>query len=116
MVDMTIGAFEMLNDEHICTFAQATRVLPEVNGRRPHPSTIWRWARKGVFGIKLETRRIGGRFVTSREALERFARRLAEVDAAERPEPTDQRSKARSDKQRESDVRRAERELRKAGI
>lgn len=35
-------------------------------------STIWRWAQRGVGGIKLETVKIGGKKLTSRQALTRF--------------------------------------------
>jgi len=70
----------MLHDEQIITFSEAAKSLPAINGRKPHASTIWRWARKGVNGIRLETRRLGGRFVTSLEALERFSEKLAGID------------------------------------
>ena len=68
----------MLLSEKICTFAEAAKRLPRIDGRRPHTSTVWRWARRGIFGIRLECRRIGGRFVTSTEALDRFTARLAQ--------------------------------------
>ena len=70
----------MLMTEKILTFSEAARRLPKVGGKRPHPSTIWRWGRKGLHGIRLETRRVGGRFVTSEEALERFTKELAEIE------------------------------------
>ena len=72
----------MLSSEKIVSFTEASKLLPVINGRRIHPSALWRWARKGVKGVRLETRRLGGRFVTSMEAIERFSKALAEVDAA----------------------------------
>lgn len=69
----------MLFDEEPLTLTEATKALPSLNGRRLHVSTLWRWARKGVHGVQLETRRIGVRIVTSREALERFTKTLAEL-------------------------------------
>ena len=72
----------MLLEEKVVSFTEAAKALPVINGRKIHPSALWRWARKGVKGVRLETRRLGGRFVTSMEAIERFSKALAEVDAA----------------------------------
>lgn len=33
-------------------------------GFRPHPSTAWRWTKKGVRGVRLQTAVLGGRPVT----------------------------------------------------
>ncbi len=54
--------------EHLLTLAQAMHELPN----RPSPSTAWRWHRKGIHGVRLETTVVGGRRYTSREALDRF--------------------------------------------
>lgn len=64
------------------TLTEAARACPG----RPHPSTLWRWARKGVRGangvtVKLEHVRLGARIFTSREAIDCFGRALAEADA-----------------------------------
>lgn len=107
----------MLQNEQILTFAEAAKTLPPLNGRRVHTSTIWRWARKGVQGIHLETRRLGGRFVTSAEALERFTAALAELPPDSRkPQPMPRTPKPRTEKQRQHDLARAERELNRAGF
>ncbi len=38
-----------------------------------HPATIWRWATRGVNGVKLETIRLGGgKLWSSEQALTRF--------------------------------------------
>lgn len=39
---------------------------------RPDPSTVCRWALKGARGIKLESIRVGGKVMTSKEAVQRF--------------------------------------------
>ncbi|TWU48734.1 hypothetical protein Poly51_46370 [Rubripirellula tenax] len=55
--------------EDVLSLSQAAR---ELHGR-PHPSTIWRWAKRGVNGVKLETIRIGsGRIYTSKQSVARF--------------------------------------------
>lgn len=46
------------------------------------PSSIWRWTRRGIRNIRLESVVIGGIRYTSAEALERFA---AAVTAASEP-------------------------------
>jgi len=46
--------------------------VPKVLPRRVDVSTAWRWAMRGVGGIKLETVKIGGKKMTSRQAVTRF--------------------------------------------
>lgn len=104
----------MLCNETIVTFAEAAARLPRVNGRRAHTSTVWRWSRKGVKGVRLECRRLGGRFVTSLEALDRFGKALAEIEPPEQPAPST--SKHPTDRQRERAVAEAKATLRDAGI
>lgn len=55
----------MLNNEPLLTLAQAMHGLE----RRPSPSTAWRWYRKGILGVRLETVVVGGRRYTSKAAL-----------------------------------------------
>jgi hypothetical protein len=66
-----------LLDEKLLSLGQACRVVPG----KVNPSTIWRWHRLGVRGVKLETVVLGGRRFTSREAIGRFAQ--ASTRAAE---------------------------------
>ncbi len=66
----------MQQSEKRLTFSNAARFVPG----RPNPSTLWRWARKGISGVHLEYIRFGRRIFTSREALERFAERVAAAD------------------------------------
>ena len=115
-----------LTTESPLSLTEAAKVLPSLGGRRLHVSTLWRWARRGLRGVKLEYSRLGHRVVTSREALNRFAQRLAEADAAEDSSPIERQAarwqqplitgKPRSAKRRAEDVARARRELSEAGI
>jgi hypothetical protein len=62
------------------TLAQAARLLPSLRAGRPvDPSTLWRWASRGLHGVRLPIVRVGGTACTSREALRKF---LADVEAA----------------------------------
>lgn len=54
------------------TLSQAVDFVP----RRPNVATIWRWATKGVRGVKLQTWLSGGIRVTTPDALEAFLRAL----------------------------------------
>src|SRR5262249_19645915 len=67
--------------EDIRSMAHAAKWLPTRRGDRPpHASCLFRWAKYGLRGVRLETLRVGGTLCTSREALERFFARLAETD------------------------------------
>jgi hypothetical protein len=64
--------------EELLTLGQASRSLPG----KPALSTCWRWHRKGVRGIRLETIVIGGKRFTSAQAIERFALALTTASEA----------------------------------
>lgn len=104
----------MLLDETVLSFAEAAKTIPTFNGKRCHTSTIWRWARRGCQGVKLEVRRLGGRFVTSREALDRFSKELGDIPVADRPKPN--LPPKATTRQRARSVERANQTLKAAGI
>lgn len=72
--------------------------------------TCWRWAKRGVRGVKLETYNVGGRRWTTEEA---FARFVEGTTAAVNGGPV---SDHRTNRQRECAIARAERELAAAGL
>jgi len=100
--------------ESVQSLAQAAREMKPLRAGRPvHPSALWRWSRHGVntpLGrVTLETVYLAGRVVTSREAVLRFLRGVAEAKAgrpdaqspgvlALRPSPTHAAAKARLDR------------------
>lgn len=60
-------------DEELLTLAAAAKLLPRRRGGRPvHPSTLARWATRGVRGIYLPVLRVGSTFCTTRGALFEF--------------------------------------------
>ena len=65
-------------EETVLTLAEAAQRLPAIKGKKVHPSSVWRWATQGVRGVHLESWRLGGRCLTTLEAVERFAAKLAE--------------------------------------
>ena len=58
--------------EQLLTLTKAARNIPSRTGHGLNPSTVWRWAKVGVRGVRLETVLVGGIRYTSREALTRF--------------------------------------------
>ncbi len=75
-------------DPDIITLTEAAKRLPKLRtGRRVHPSTLWRWASRGLRGRKLETIRLGGRMCTSVNALNRFFAEAISRDDVEKPSP-----------------------------
>jgi hypothetical protein len=68
--------------EFLLSLAQAAPLFPPGrNGARPTIGCFTRWILKGVKGptgelVRLEAVRLGGKWVTSREAIQRFAERL----------------------------------------
>lgn len=61
----------MINaNETLLTLQQARSEFP--GGRDKGIATVFRWADKGVRGVRLETLRVGRTRYTSREAIDRF--------------------------------------------
>jgi hypothetical protein len=66
-----------LSRETLLSFGQIAKLVPGRGGKPIDPATVWRWSRVGVRApdgtmVKLECIKIGGRFCSSREALDRF--------------------------------------------
>jgi hypothetical protein len=65
--------------EKVILLTKAARRLPAIcRENPPHTATLYRWASRGVRGIRLEIIRVGGRTCTSEEALARFFERLSQ--------------------------------------
>lgn len=105
-------------DESPDGFAGIAKQLPRVDGKRISIPTLWRWATLGVRGVTLETLRLGGRYLTSLAAVERFGRKLAEQGVQRQPRTTTTPTvpNRRTAKQRERDIAAAKAELAEAGI
>ncbi len=99
-----------LSQETIISFNEAAGRIPSYRpGRKTHVATLHRWAKDGVRGVKLDSARLGGRLVTSDEALQRFSDALSQNPDASVPP-------VQSSAARTKAVERAERELDKIGI
>jgi Protein of unknown function (DUF1580) len=105
-----------ISSESTISLIQAAGLLPP--GRRGRPvslSCLLRWVLTGARGpsgerVRLEAVRLGGRWITSRQALQRFAERLTpRIFAAPAPIP-------RTASQRQGASERAEEELERRGV
>ncbi len=111
-----------LLDEGLISFAEAASSLPAIQGKRVSSACVWRWARKGLRGVRLEHRQIGARFLTSRPALDRFFASVAavplksETKHERHPETQPKSQRERTAAQRRADVERARKELERDGI
>jgi Protein of unknown function (DUF1580) len=98
MIDLTTEVLISLND--------ASRIVPAARrGKKTHLSTLLRWILKGCRGpngttVRLEAIRVGNRWMTSRQALQRFAESLTPRIGSGEKTPTIRTSAAR---QRESE-------------
>jgi hypothetical protein len=82
----------VLSEPHISPTALARQVCLDDTGRPVHTATIIRWISRGVCVrgqvIKLEALRLGGRWITSRPALDRFMARLTAASSGEVAQPS----------------------------
>lgn len=70
------------NPDTLLTLSEASHRLPLLSGKRISPSTLWRWHRHGVSGVKLSCAYIGRRVFTSEAALNEFLAKLAQFPDA----------------------------------
>ncbi len=73
--------------EELRPLALAVEWLPtRRRGKPPHAATLFRWAAKGLNGVKLEVVQVGGTKCTSRQALARFFQKLTDVTVGRKQE------------------------------
>ncbi len=89
-----------ISRESLQTLTDAAKSLPT----RPAVSTLHRWRLRGVRGVRLETCLVGGRRLTSKEALKRFSAATTAAAAGEPPP-------VRTPRQRERDIKAAEQRI-----
>ena len=70
-------------DERVMTLGEAAGWLERRFGRRPNAASIWRWATKGIKGVRLATISLGRFRFTTEGALERFITETSLANAGE---------------------------------
>jgi hypothetical protein len=104
-----------LSTESVIALRDAPKSLPSARlGKPVSLACLLRWVLDGARGpegqrVRLEALRLGGRWITSKEALQRFAERLT-------PTADDSLSLPRTLRQQRSAAEQAERELERMGI
>lgn len=68
--------------EPVMTLTEAAGWLERRFGRRPSVASIWRWATKGIKGVRLATIALGRFRYTTEGALERFVTETSRLDMA----------------------------------
>ena len=111
---MSSTAAASVLDETVLSLTEAARRVPSYRGGRPVSlSCIMRWILDGVKTphglVRLEAVRLGGRWITSAEALKRFA-------AAQTPDLADRPQLPRTPTARRRASDRAEAQLEKSGF
>jgi hypothetical protein len=97
--------------ETVLTFTEAAARLPRRRrGKKPHIATLYRWAERGLKGVRLETIQVGGTCCTSIEALQRFFNGLA------KPRSETSQTLPQYSRTRLRQIEQAERECEEAGI
>jgi Protein of unknown function (DUF1580) len=95
------------------SLAEAAKLVPPArSGNRCHLSTILRWITKGAKApdgsiVRLEAARLGGRWLTSREALQRFSAKLTPSTDAEAPAPRAPATRSRASSRAAAELERA---------
>jgi hypothetical protein len=106
-----------LTTETTLSLSQAARLLPPGRGDRPVTlSCVLRWVLRGARSpsgelVRLEAVRLGGRWITSRQALQRFTETLTPDLSGGQTAPT-----PRSSGRRQRASERAARQLEQLGI
>ncbi len=99
-----------LERETLINLNQAARRVPGRDGRSVHISAIYRWINPGIAGVRLEAVRLGGRLITSVEALQRFAEGCSNGSGDAKAPPL------RSEKERRAAAERAGERLAEMGV
>lgn len=79
-----------ITKEKLITLVEAAALLPSSRrGKKTHFVTLARWRKHGSRGVRLECVRVGGSWMTSIEAVQRFVDRLsaAQVAGSKTPPP-----------------------------
>lgn len=71
-----------LEHERLISLAEAQALLPG----HPHLSTLWRWRKRGIGGVRLDTIRVGGRRFVSLKQLSGFIAAITDPQRSGAPE------------------------------
>ena len=106
----------IIDRDDLLTLTEAAKRLPG----RPHRSTLWRWARKGIelpdgSRVHLRVRRLGRWTLVAPEDIDSFSAALTEADDHRHQQPQHEVRTARAPR-RSNRAERAQREAEELGI
>jgi hypothetical protein len=103
---------DLASEQKIPLAVAAAETTPGRNGKKTHLGTILRWILHGAKApdgsrVRLAAVRLGGRWLTSREALQRFAERLTPaLDASNQPSSRGPEERRRASEQAAAELNR----------
>ncbi|TWT69345.1 DUF1580 domain-containing protein [Crateriforma conspicua] len=100
---------QTLHPDRMMRLGASAGIVERITGERPHPSTIYRWATRGLKGVKLRTAFAGGHRRTTEQWIREFFANITEAvdgEAVDPPTPSN----------RKREINRAAAELDEAGI
>jgi hypothetical protein len=103
---LTINAFE----DTLLTMTEAAKECPKIEGKRLSSVTLWRWAKHGKRGVKLEHVWIGRNMMTTKGAMNAFFHAVASAPAREKTTLSECAPKATAN-QREREIESARKRL-----
>lgn len=108
-------------DEQLLTLTELSKELPLVHHKRIHPSTLWRWCKRGFRGVYLEYVCMGRIIMTSHQAIWRFFKAIAEQEKEQSAQRCSRHSSGRRKRpalpqKRQQEIESAQEVLVRAGI
>jgi hypothetical protein len=109
------GVISVASDQLVTLAQLAKRIPRRRNNKAVHPSTVHRWRRPGIRGVRLECIRIGGAWHTTFRAFQEFCEHLSAEDPNCRPQETPVKNEtAEKEQTRHHEI--VERELEQFGV
>ena len=100
--------------EPLVRLSAAPAIVERMGGERVHKSAIYRWAQRGLRGVRLRTAFAGGHRRTCESWIREFFEAVTRAADGISYLPTE--PPARQQRRREAEIARADAELRKAGL
>ena len=92
------------SSENLIAFDRIPQYLQKTFGHKVHLASVYRWANKGIGGVRLETIKVGAKRFTSTQALDRLFNGATKA-GQERIEDTPAEIKSRTEKRIEKEAK-----------
>lgn len=78
-------AIDVMKDK-LLSLKEAAKLVPTIEGKVIHHTSIWRWMHHGSLGVRLETVRVGRRIATTEQAIANYIHEVSKRDADRKEE------------------------------